>query len=101
MKSGSPKNQMMWVVIGWILNNTSKGVISKCQKKSFFREDKLREALSELTDKWGKLFDESAKESKDAFNDLGLFLTYLIMDLKCDPHIEEYYKMSESKVALI
>lgn len=65
----------------------------------FFKEHDVKKALTKLGDRWGKLFDESAEESKDALNDLGLLLIYLMMDLGCSPHIEKYFKMLESEVA--
>ncbi len=81
---------------------------SKRRETAFFREDDVKEikkkaveeALGKLGERWGKLYDESAEKSKDAFGDLGLLLTYLMMDLKASPHIEKYFKMLNSKVAI-
>ena len=77
---------------------------SKRRETGFFREDDVKEikkkALGELGERWGKLHDESAEKSKDALSDLALLLTYLMMDLKASPHIEKYFKMLNSKVAI-
>ncbi len=81
---------------------------SKRRETGFFREDDVKEikkkavkeAIGKLGERWGKLYDESAEQSKDALNDLALLLTYLMMDLKADPYIEKYFKMLESKVAI-
>ena len=80
------------------------GKKSKRRETGFFREDDVKEikkkVLRELGERWGKLYDESAEQSKDALNDLALLLTYLMMDLKADPYIEKYFEMLESKVAI-
>ena len=80
----------------------------KRREPGFFRENHVeeekkkavKEAVGKLGERWGKLYDESAEQSKDALNDLALLLTYLMMDLKADPYIEKYFKMLESKVAI-
>ena len=88
--------------------------MSKIEKKlkgrepGFFRENHVKEikkkaveeAVGKLGGRWGKLFDESAEKSKDALSDLALLLTYLMMDLKASPDIEEYFKMLKSEVAI-
>ena len=62
-------------------------------------EEAMRKGLKELGAKWGKLWDESAEESKDALNDLGLLLIYLFMQLEDDSFIDQCFKMITSKVA--
>lgn len=69
----------------------------------FFPEDEVKEMRSKHSKssaRWGKLFDESNEQSKDAVLDLGLLLTYLMKNLKDDSYIEKCIKMLESEQAI-
>jgi len=65
----------------------------------FFREEEVKKLLGKLGGRWGKLWDESVEESKNALNNLGLLLIYLILDLKVNPNIKKHFEVLKSQTA--
>ena len=62
----------------------------------FYREDLVKEEIKNAEkktgDKWGKLWEEVAENSKETVSELRLLLIYLFKDLRAEPdEIEEKY----------